>query len=457
MSSRRTFSRRDMLKMLGVGSVGAMYLAGCATMPQPSNAPAAGGAAAPAAEKITLRYMERGDALGEFMRHASRLYEQQNPNITVKNESTGWADLTTKVPTYVAAGTMADLAFQHNAFMLPHMAKKGAWLDVQPLADADGHDFSIYYPFAVDALRMGPKDELIAMPMGIHMGENDVMWNVEMLKGFGLPEPSGDMSFDDFNQLMLNVRDKMPEGSFAASFSNTFWGMEADSRSFGGYIISKDRTKCGFSLEKTMAAHQWMINLITKDKVAPSQDKIEQSDKSMFYAQKLAIISNTAPNVWVGFQQATEGKFSLGHTVWPHGNGGKVGTTPSVDATVIYGKTKYPHEAWGLDKLLSSFEISKWAAVSENHMTPGAVIKAWHDPDVWNADPPYEHLAVFWDTLKPEDVGSVPVPANTRQQEFWDVYNNEWVALREGDKPFSQANVDTLTANLQAIMDKPVP
>ena len=456
MSDRQTLSRRDLLKLFGSTGAGLVALAACA--PAAPGAAPQGEAAAPGGqERIELRYMDRGDALGEFMRYASRLYEEQNPNVVVKNESTGWTDLTTKVPTFVAAGTMADLAFQHNAFMLPETAKKGAWMDMEPLAEADGHDFSIYYPFAVNALRLGPENELVAMPMGIHMGENDVMWNVEMLQEFGLPEPSAEMSIDEFQELLIQVQERMPEGAFAADFSKGFWGMEAHSRSFGGYIISNERTESGLDLPETRDAHQWMINLIHQHKVVPTRDDVLESGQSMFYTGMLAIISNTAPNVWVGFDQATEGRFTLGHTVWPHGGGGKVGTTPSVDSTVIYGQTQYPDEAWGLAKLLSSFEISKYAAMSENHMTPGAVIEAWHDQEVWDANPPYQNLALFWDTLNLEDTGTVPVPANTRRGEFWDLYTNEWDALREGDTPFDDANIGKLDADLQAILDKPVP
>ena len=455
MSNRHMLTRRDMLKLLG-GGAGLVALAACAPA---ATAPAAesGEAAAPDSEKIELRFMDRGDALGEFMRHASRVYEEQNPNIVVKNESTGWTDLTTKVPTYVAAGTMADLAFQHNAFMLPQLAKKGAWMEVEPLAEADGHDFSIYYPFAINALKLGPEDQMIAMPMGIHFGENDIMWNVELLQETGLDEPTPDMTLDEFREFLIKLQEKMPEGAYAAFFSYEFWGMEAHSRSFGGHIISNDRTETGFDLPETIAAHQWMIDLIHKDGVVPGRDKILESGKSMFYTGMLAIDSNCAPNVWVGFQQATEGSFTLGHMVWPHGGGGKVGITPSVDATVIYSETKYPDEAWGLAKMLSSFEISKWAAVTENHMTPGAVIEAWHDQEVWDACPPYKNDALFWDTLTADDEGSVPVPANTRVTEYWDTYNNDRDAIREGDKPLDDANIGTLDDTLQAIMDKPLP
>src|SRR5690606_24640744 len=99
MSDRQTLSRRDLLKLFGSTGAGLVALAACA--PAAPGAAPQGEAAAPGGqERIELRYMDRGDALGEFMRYASRLYEEQNPNVVVKNESTGWTDLTTKVPTF---------------------------------------------------------------------------------------------------------------------------------------------------------------------------------------------------------------------------------------------------------------------------------------------------------------------------------------------------------------------
>jgi len=451
-------SRRDVLKLFGAGTAAAV-LAACApattTAPAGSSEEAAEGA--PAAEAVVLRYMERAGPLGDFMRHASRVYEEQNPGITVENESSAWGDLTTKVPTFVAAGTMADLAFQHNAFMLPELAAKGAWMNVEDLAAVDGHDFAIYYPFAVEALKLGPEDTMIAMPMGIHFGENDVMWNVELLQEIGVPEPTPDMTMDEFTNLLMEVRDKLPEDKFAAYFSNEYWGLEALSRSFGGHILDNERTQCDLTMPETMAAHEWLIDLVQNEKVVPTVDDVLDTSQVMFYSEVLAIDSNCAANVWVGFTQATEGRFTLGHMVWPHGGDGKVGITPSVDATVIYNETKYPTESWGLSKLISSFDISKWAAVSESHMTPGAVIDAWHDPEVWEINPCYKNDALFWDTLTPEDYGAVPVPANTRKGEFWDVYNNEWVAMREGIAPFNEATAGELEASLQEILDKPMP
>jgi len=410
-----------------------------------------------AQQKITLRYMDRAGALGEFMRHYSRVYEQQHPNITVKNESASWGDLVTKVATYVAAGTMADLAFQHAALMLPELAAKGVWMDVAPMAKADNLDMSIFYPWALDTCKLGPNNKQVAMPMGVHTGQNNrLMYNVELFQKAGIDPPTDylKMTVDDLTTLCVNLKQKLPD-VWPILLPLDAWTMEGHARSWKGYLTSPDRTKAGFGLADTQTAHHFVYDWINKYKIQPGQQEQQGGQSQLFYNQKLAIAVNCSANIWVGFNDAVKGKFTLGNAIWPSQPSGVIGTVPSADATVVYGKTKFPQESWGLQSLLSSEEASKWAAVNPPNMTPGAVIKAWHDPDVWKANPPYQIDAQWWDTLK--EVGNIPVPTNTRQQEFSDAYNNGWQAIAYNTTPFTDTNVQALQKKLQDIMDKPLP
>ena len=465
----RTESRRLFLKqaaLLGAGAVVASAAAACAPKPAPTAVPPAAKAepvvkkeeAAPAAAKaaIELRFMDRGDAIGEGSRHYSRVFEEQNPGITVKNESTAWADLMTKVPTFVAGGTMADVAFQHTPLMLPELGAKGAWLDLEPLGDRDNIDWDIYYPWALDACRLGPKGELIAGPESHHFGQNVCGWNKEMLDDFGFGTPSADMALPDFVQLLINIQSKMPEGGFAMHMGNSEWDMEALSRTFNSHIIARDRATCGFDLEKTQEAHKWLYDLISTHKVCPGRDEILQNQKSMFYGEMLAMVFNSPNNMWAGFTESVEGRFTLASCQMPHGGGLSLGTTPSVNAYTVYGKTKYPEESWALVRLLTSFEAAKWSGINA-HIGPGSIRAAWNDPEVWAANPIYEHCAKAWDKITSETAGVIPCPTNTRRAEFHDYFNNEWAAMLFGDKPYDQAGVDELQKALQAIMDKPTP
>jgi ABC-type glycerol-3-phosphate transport system substrate-binding protein len=455
--------RREFLTYTALVTAGTV-MAACAPKAAPTAAPAAPAAEKPAAaapaekEKITLRYMDRAGLLGDFMRHASRVYEERNPNITVANESSSWGDLTTKVPTNVAAGTMADLAFQHGAYMLPTLAKKGAWLDLVPAAERDNHDFSIYYQWALNTCKLGPTDNLVAMPMGVHFGQNELHWNIEMIQGMGVDEPNNKMSKQQLLEFFIKLQEKLPQGSFATDMLyGSHFTAECHARSWGHYVVGPERKQCGFNAEKTQEAYKYGWDLVNTHHVVPKREEVQEGTKAMFLAGTLATFFNCSANVWVGFKEAVGDKFTLGHCTWPHADNEGWGTVPSCDATVIYGKTKYPDESWGLCALLSSFEISKWTAVSDAHMTPGAIIEAWHDPEVWEACPPYKNCALGWDTLKPEQWGNMGVPYNTRRQEFDDQHDAEWQKMMYAEVEYNKANVDKLQDELQAIMDKPLP
>jgi ABC-type glycerol-3-phosphate transport system substrate-binding protein len=464
-------TRRSFLKnaaLLTGGLAGATWLAGCAPKAEPAaEEPKAEEPAAPKAEgeavkapegKVEIRYMDRAGSIGDYARHFSRVYEERNPGIIVKNETTSWGDLTTKVPTFVAAGTMADMAFQHGALMLPELGAKGAWLNLEPLGERDGLDWDIYYPWALDSLRQGPNGELIASPESVHIGQSVCGWNLEMLEEMGFGTPSEDMTIPDFVDLLINIQSKMPEGGFAVHMGSGAWDMQVHSRSFGGYLVSDDRESCGFALEKTQDAHRWQYDLINTYKVLPGRDQILGDQRSMFYSGMLAMVFNSPNNIWAGFEAGVEGRFHLGVSQFPHGGEGmRLGGAPSCNATAIYSKTKYPDESWGLAKLLASYEASKWAALSPSRVGPGAIIEAWNDPEVWEENPIYKSCALAWKDLTTEDVGPMPVPMNTRRAEFFDLFGNEWQAMLFGDKPYDDANVTKLQEGLQAIMDKPAP
>ena len=237
------------------------------------------------------------------------------------------------------------------------------------------------------------------------------------------------------------------------------YAFENHSRSWNGYIISPDRKKSGFDMPETQAAHQYFYDWVNKYKVQPTRQQIQGGINDMFYGQKVAITLNSTPNGFVGFQEATGGKFTMGDSTFPSRPSGTVGTISAADGSVIYGKSSYKDAAWGLVKLLSSAECSKWTALNGAHMVPGANIEAWNDPAVWKLAPPYKTLATFLNDLEKrgQKPGGIPVPANSRRAEFADLYNNEWPAMLYGEKPYTKQTVSELQQKLQAIMEKPPP
>jgi len=454
--TRRRFFQTTALA--GAGIAASTWLAACVppapTAPPAEKAPEVEAPAVKApAEKIVIRYNERLEPHGDVMRYASRLYEEQNPHIIVENEPLSWGDTGTKTPAMVAAGTMADMAFQHGMFHLPLLGKKGAWLDLTPLAERDNHDFGIYWYWSIDSLHMGPNDELVAMPMAVNAGENDLFWNVEMLEGMGIDQPHDQMTTQQLTEMWIAIQKQLPENAFAMEYGVHQKRMEVLARSFGSHVISADRKSCGINLEATKAAYKWMYDLLRTHHVHPDRG---EGVPQAFYSGMQATAFNAASNIFIGFGPAVGDAWTLGHCTWPRGDGWW-GTLPATNGTVIYSKTKYPEECWGLAKLLSSYEISVWGALSPSHITPGAIREAWFDPQVREVCPPYYTAALGWDTIKPGEFGALPVPYNARRAEFDDLHNNEWEKVFFGDEPFTDAFFETLQQQLQEIMDKPLP
>jgi ABC-type glycerol-3-phosphate transport system substrate-binding protein len=455
-------TRRNFIALtaaVGAGIAGSSLLAACAPKAAPTPAPEAPKAPADAPavkapdQKIEIRYSERLEPHGDVMRYASRLYEEMNPHITVVNEPMGWGDTTTKTPTMVAAGTMQDVSFQHGMFHLPLLGKKGAWLDLTPLAERDNHDFSIYWEWSIDSLHMGPQDELVAMPMAVNAGENDLFWNVEMFQDFGIDEPHDQMTTQQMTEMFIALQAQLPENAFAMQYGESHLRMEVLTRSFGGHIISADRKSCGVNLPESKAAHKWIYDLLREYKVHPDRG---EGVPQAFYSAMQATQFNAASNVFIGFGPAVEGAWTLGHSTWPRGDG-YWGTLPATNGTVVYSKTQYPEECWGLAVLLSSYEVSVWGALSDARITPGAIKEAWFDDRVREVAPPYYTAARGWDTIPSGEFGPLPVPYNARRAEVNDHYNNEWGAVFFGDEPYTDAFFDKLQADIQEIMDKPLP
>jgi len=44
---------------------------------------------------------------------------------------------------------------------------------------------------------------------------------------------------------------------------------------------------------------------------------VQGGQSQLFYNGKLAIAINCSPNIWVGFNDAVKGKFTIGNAIWP--------------------------------------------------------------------------------------------------------------------------------------------
>ena len=160
--SRQSLSRRDFLRV-SMMTTGAVALVACAPAGTPDAAPAAGEAAAPSGEAITLNVLAEnwGEIYNNLMTVIGTEYTKLNPNVTVEwNFDPDWQ---TKLTTLIAAGTPPDCNHIRPG-ALSVLGRKGSLVDLTDLVTSAGHqrdDFviSIYDSSTIDG-------KLFALPGG---------------------------------------------------------------------------------------------------------------------------------------------------------------------------------------------------------------------------------------------------------------------------------------------------
>ncbi|MEM7030551.1 MAG: ABC transporter substrate-binding protein, partial [Chloroflexota bacterium] len=147
---QRKFSRRDMLKWIGVGTSGAV-LAACVPQGQTGSAVQGGGDAA-AGEKVQLEAWSRMTNLAqESIKGIIDIYNESNDmNVEVEFvyiAQTQGSQADEKLLTAVAGGTPPALHYA-DRFTVPQFAHEGFFTNITDLAEGAGVTKDLYFDFA---------------------------------------------------------------------------------------------------------------------------------------------------------------------------------------------------------------------------------------------------------------------------------------------------------------------
>ena len=455
------FTRRELLRW-GVVGGGALALAAC--MPaQPAVQPAqpaapAGEAAKKEEEVIKLRFLTRQGDAGIHMREFAKRYsEESGGKIQVVTEEVPWGEVPKVLETQLVTGTMVDATWGDTAWW-PYLAKRGAYLVIEDFVEEEGMDLSRW--FNIEWFRKWTNGKLSGLggAAGFHPGI--AFYNrTWVLEAWG-KEPWDDWTIEDYVECMeacVQLKGGPGQGFFGG-YGDIGGGHGGDGylRNWGGFIVSPDGTKSMFHEEKAQDCIKFQREMLARG-LWPGREDIAEGQFALFMAGKQAIyISN--PGASQGMSAgAAENNIDMGVVIYPKGpaakeNPPRIGFCPYANTFGVYSKTKYPREAFGLIKRVTSVESMKWLCLTTGKQ-PGALLDTWYDPEV-NAKFPW--FAKTADVMK-GITDHFAMPANTRYQEWRDVGANEIPPLVFGDVEYNQANVQAVSDHLQEILDLPMP
>ncbi len=321
-------------------------------------------------EQVTLRYsLWDANQLAAYEACADK-FTEQNSNISVKIEQSGWGDYWPGLQTAFVAGTAPDV-FTNNISKLPEFVSKGQVVDIQPLVERDGVSTDVYIGdlanlWSRESARYGfPKDwDTVAVVYNKTMLEKagidpavmeDWTWNPQ--DGGSFEKVIAQLTLDangnnglspDFDPNNVVQYGFITDSSDA--YGHTQWSHYAVSN---GWYYNDGPWSSHYYYDdpKFAEAIQWYADLNLKKGYAPPFEEVSGlGGNALFAAGKGAMITDGS---WMINWYADNTDFEIGFGKLPIGPEGRKSMFNGISDTIWVG-SQHQEEAWQWVKFLAS-------------------------------------------------------------------------------------------------------
>ena len=229
------------------------------------------------AEPVTLRIGDWRDEAGLSEYYAWMEEYEEATGITIETEVTPFSEYFTKLQTTAAGGIAPDLWNMSTAY-LPQFAELGVITDISDLAKADKtFDWDDYHEVAVDECSY--KGTLYRLPLGLYPAI--FYYNKTMFDEAGLDYPNDNWTWEDLRNAAIELtKDTNSDGTVDQWGFLVSKAMQVGWSSFvwqnGGEIINEAKTRAMIDRPEAVEAIQFLVDLMTVDKVSPGIEAAEQ-------------------------------------------------------------------------------------------------------------------------------------------------------------------------------------
>ena len=402
--------RRRLLRGAGSGLVASgpavTLLAACGA---PAS-PAAGSSPASTKKQATVVVHARAGTADHSAYQQARipLFREKFPHIELRYEDIPGGEMRTKLLVLAAGGGIGDLAW-NGIFVGSHeLLAKGVFQPVERFIKADRFDTRPYLAASLDAQRH--QGQLHGLPFLGHYGCTCLFFNEDLYARTGVELPPMDASWT-VDDLIDRARKLAARG--VAGFVPSTGIQECGTawlRTFGGELLSADGKRCLIDSPASLAALQWMHDVVHKHQLAPTFANPRQE----FENSALATIQATpAPVAEFRVPSSKTKEFRWNATLLPKGPSGKRGSQGTTTGYALTKLSKEPAAAWEWAKFITDKE-SGIEQVFGGGGSPGARSDVWNDPRLLALHP------IFSTTVKVlGQPGPFHAPHNTRTDEIF--------------------------------------
>ena len=441
-------SRRAWLAGLG-GSGAALAVAACGAPPSGSSG------SAPAASKGPVALVLNGtDAeFGEMAAERLPLFEQKYPNVKVQYDNP--PDYGTKLFVLAAAGSLGDVAMSYtNQGQYHFLAQNDVFAPHDPLIARDKYDLKQFYDLAVQALRIDGK--LYVLPFKGQIARLFAFYNVDIFEKGGVRVPTSSWTYNDLMDAATRLHRGSPDNVETWGYAGAWkelTTMIGSVRPWGGEIISADGKKALTNTNAVKESLNYHYDLAQKHRVAGLTTTIDPNET--FYQGKAAILGRVNAGTAGTIFLRSENRFRWGAVRMPKGSSGKRGGMWLPGTMSVTKHTRNTDEAWELCKWLCDKESGISLAMQrKGSSTPGARPDVYADPRLLNREG------------YPPNVGEEQRQAMTEPEPYITAWNylgadlntilgNELDRVTKGELAVNDGFLQNVTAQLQAVLDKP--
>jgi ABC-type glycerol-3-phosphate transport system substrate-binding protein len=368
-------SRRELLRLAGIGGV-SLLAAACAPAPPPAPSAAPQQAAPTAAveekpaptqapaeqgHNITVAWHTGGEGANKVFAEAADLFEKDHPNYKLERIMAPWDQYMNKILVMYASGTAPD------AHTIPWgwyavFAEKGGLLDIGPLAERDATDLKPedFWPAAWDGmLYKGTRRALPRETMGMFL----VAYNKDLFDQAGIQNPAdlyeaGEWTWEKWREVAGQLAKRSGDrfDQVGGNFPVFNEGFDISMRSWGlkGGLYDEALTTIKLTDPLTYEFTAWLQDVITKDKSIIPPGESEEFD--WMASGKQAMVNDAT---WAIPNWREAWKFAWDFAPPPKGKGGFF-EPAGYDFYGINGKTKDPDGAWEFIKYQNLPDMTLW-------------------------------------------------------------------------------------------------
>lgn len=385
--------------------------------------------------ETTLRFAIWDANQKPAMEETMTRFSAANPDIKVSIEVVPRSDYVTKLETAIVGKNAPDIFWNALPDRFLDLSRLGLIENLDARIKADGVDLSGIAPALLKAFTYN--GSLYAIPKDF---DTVGLWyNKALFDAAGVAYPDDSWTWETLRETAKKLTDPANNVFGFVVTPGTRQGYYDFIAQNGGRVITDDH-RSGFDMPETIAALQFMANLIQVDKVSPTVQQTEEvNPQTRFKTGKAAMIFDGS---WRAREFANDPYTLANADVAILPKGVRRASSSGTLGYSIYSGSAHKEEAWKLLKFLASPEAARIQA------SAGAVIPShMGEAKIWVESIPQFHLQAFLDM-----VGDAEIVAHSANTPGWSgTMNQELKKALAGDITVEQA-ARTVTEKMNAVL-----